>query len=1214
MFRKIILFEIQNRVRRPAIYLYFAAALIFTIGSFATGSLPLGEKEHINSPFLIAMWCAGISMMMMLVSSSIMGSALYRDIEYNTKDYYLTYPITRAGYFWGRFLGSFICMLFIASATIIGIYIGSKLGPAMGWKDLKEYGPNNLIYYLHPFLTIALPNLFFTSSLFFGLVAITRNVKVIYSGGILLFLGYFISIFFFNNTNNATVINLADPFGLNGIRYLSNAANSVQKNTTLLPVEGTFLLNRIIWSGVGLIILIYTYMRFNFEKFFSGRRDKAAIDEVDSHVSRAIIQKRKAVFTGSYNRSTLVNLVKLELRNIFRDNYFWIIISCGVIFLGFVFWMGRRTFGVPDYPRTVILFNIFNDVFPFFIFFIIIFYTGETLHRDRVTRYAFINDSLPPPNWVLNGSKLISLLILATGLAFLPVIVALAVQMAKGFYYFNFPVYFTYLFIVILPALLEMVLFSYMVHVLINNKFVAHAVGISFWVIVFFLRTTDIFNYNLLLYASVPGFGISDMDGMGHMLRPVSWFNLYWLLFGGLLVILSALFYYRGVTPSFRERLQLIAERFDKKTRIFTYSLLLFFLPVMAYIYYNVSYLNDFLIKTERSDRAILYEKTLKKYESLPLPKMTRVKMYADLYPYKQQEFVKAFVTIVNKTKKPIAKLLLDAEELTSYTIKIAGKPVPFTYPLLYPRGIFNWFRPKQDTAEFRLYEFVNPLAPGDTAVLEINSSTMHKGFENGLYAAKLLHNGTFFTGGLPGLGYDEDEEINSPYVRKKSNLPPKEEKDIASDDPEGISTLKAGKASDLLAFDLTVSTSIDQTVVAPGELKGQWQENGRKYFHFVQDQPGLYVPIAAVSAKYMEAKDSVQMDHTVGISIYYHPAQRANINRFIAAYKDGLRYFSSVYGPYPFKNIRLAETSIYGPWDASMTTLDTYSEYNAWNADFTDPNQFDYCYFNTVRALAQQYWRFQVAPNNTTGSLVIPEGLANYSALVMAEKKYGKKNIRGILQDQLWFYLFIRRRMEEKEHPLIRADKWFEWSGKASVALYGLRDLIGEDSLNAALREFKAAYAFKSSPPFAGANDLYRFLQKHVPDSLQYYLTDTWQKITLYENKITEVRAQPTGKRNEYKVTLQVDVGKVWIDDKGNDIPARDMNDYIDIAVFAANSNNKEGRSETNELFLRKYKLTMGRHVISMIVSGKPVSAGIDPYAKLIDRQPNDNMKDLQP
>src|ERR1700733_9032599 len=171
MFWKIFLFEIQNRLRRPAIYLYFLAALIFTIGTFATGSLPVQDKEHINAPYLIALWCAGITMLMMLISSFIMGTPLYRDIENNTKDYYLTYPITKAGYFWGRYAGSFLFMIFIASSVIIGAFIGTKLGPAMGWTDAKQYGPNNLVYYVHPFLTIALPNLFFTSSLFFGLVA-----------------------------------------------------------------------------------------------------------------------------------------------------------------------------------------------------------------------------------------------------------------------------------------------------------------------------------------------------------------------------------------------------------------------------------------------------------------------------------------------------------------------------------------------------------------------------------------------------------------------------------------------------------------------------------------------------------------------------------------------------------------------------------------------------------------------------------------------------------------------------------------------------------------------------------------------------------------------------------------------------------------------------------------------------------------------------------
>ena len=49
-----------------------------------------------------------------------------------------------------------------------------------------------------------------------------------------------------------------------------------------------------------------------------------------------------------------------------------------------------------------------------------------------------------------------------------------------------------------------------------------------------------------------------------------------------------------------------------------------------------------------------------------------------------------------------------------------------------------------------------------------------------------------------------------------------------------------------------------------------------------------------------------------------------------------------------------------------------------------------------------------------------------------------------------------------------------------------------------------------------------------------------------------------------------------------------------------------------TNPLHLKKYKLGMGSHTIEVIVKGKPVNVGIDPYARLIDRQPNDNMKNV--
>jgi hypothetical protein len=103
-----------------------------------------------------------------------------------------------------------------------------------------------------------------------------------------------------------------------------------------------------------------------------------------------------------------------------------------------------------------------------------------------------------------------------------------------------------------------------------------------------------------------------------------------------------------------------------------------------------------------------------------------------------------------------------------------------------------------------------------------------------------------------------------------------------------------------------------------------------------------------------------------------------------------------------------------------------------------------------------------------------------------------------------------------------------------------------------------------------------------------------------------------PTGKNNEYKVTLKLNIAKVWIDDKGNDVPDKNMNDYMDIGIFGNEINDKQGRSQANPLYFKKYKLTAGDHTITIMVKGKPKYAGIDPIGKLIDRNPNDNLKDF--
>ncbi len=135
----------QYKLKRPAVYLYFLLAFVFTALAFANGAMPLDEHQWINGSSAIAFYVAIMSLMMMMVSSSVMGLPLIRDIEYNTKEYYLSYPITKAGYFWGRFLSSFLFVLIIDSAVLLGACVGSKLGPVFGWQPASHYGPNNFI-------------------------------------------------------------------------------------------------------------------------------------------------------------------------------------------------------------------------------------------------------------------------------------------------------------------------------------------------------------------------------------------------------------------------------------------------------------------------------------------------------------------------------------------------------------------------------------------------------------------------------------------------------------------------------------------------------------------------------------------------------------------------------------------------------------------------------------------------------------------------------------------------------------------------------------------------------------------------------------------------------------------------------------------------------------------------------------------------------------
>ncbi|CAN5373841.1 M1 family aminopeptidase [soil metagenome] len=1214
MFWQIFLFELKYRVKRAATWIYFFVFFLFGFLSVSTGSTPASEKVMHNAPWVMADANVLFSMFAMLICSAIMGVPLYRDIEHSTRNYLFAYPITKGGYFWGRFIGSFLFVLIVGSAFSWGSIVGSVAGPAFGWVAPERIGSYGLWNYFQPYFVFGITNLLLASTIFFALVSLTRNVKVIYSASIFLFIGYLLANFLVSDIEKQALVKLLDPFAVNTFLLETKFFTPVEKNTLLTPISNVIIFNRLIWLGVALIIIGFAYWKFSFQKFLQPenvRSRKSKNDHIPEAIP-AIIKNVHKEFGSSQDRRIWWNLVKLEFLNIVKDNYFRAILGGGIIFLLLDFWIGNTLYSVSSKPLTVFLMDYKNDSYSIFIFIILLFYTGEAVHREKNTKFNILNDALPVSNTVFYLSKLTGLFFVAFVLSNIPILMGVIVQSLKGFTQYNFGTYFMEMYVLSLPGYLEMILLCFAVHIIMNNKFAGHGVAMIIWVTMFILRAYVQMDYNLLFYFFTPNYRWSDMNGIGHFLPPQMWFNFYWLMLGALLVTLAYLFYPRGITGGFTERWRVAMQRFKGWPRMLTTLFFIAWIGSGAYIYYNVSYLNNYYTAAETRNRTARYEKALKKYEQLPQPKVTSVIMTADIFPAERKVLINAKLSITNKSGKPINDLHLLADQSVHYDLLYNGNAISYTSPLSYPYSVFTMFKKGEDTVNYRIYKLPATLQPGDSAMLEVHSTVANRGFLNSGFSREILYNGTFYSGGLPAFGYNPQMELESDEYRKKNGLVPKIDDLPPHGDPEGVKNMLFNDDADLIHFEAVLSTTPDQIAIAPGYLQKTWETNGRKFFSYVQDTPIDYF-FSIVSARYEILKDAVTISdgRKINIEIYYDKKHPFNLDRFVSAYKDGLEYFSKSYGPFQHRQMRLLEFPRYAGFAQSFPNTVPFSESFGWVADFKSPNDFDYIYFVTAHELAHQWWGHQVTPNATRGANLISEALAEYTALLLTEHKYGRDNMKRFLKDELDKYLSGRANEAKKENTFINCNRPYEWYNKGSLIIYGLKDLIGEDTLNAALHEFRDSFAMKATPPFAGSNDLYAVLNKYTPDSFRYYLSDTWEKITLYENKLIKATSKSAG-NGMYDVTMEVSSKKFYADSSGKESVAP-MNDYIDIGIFGAETTDSAGRKKTNPVYMHKFKLQPGIKKITVRVKGQPEKAGIDPYNKLIDRIPDDNIGEVE-
>ena len=966
-----------------------------------------------------------------------------------------------------------------------------------------------------------------------------------------------------------------------------------ERNNAVLPIEGALLMNRLLWLSIAAIVLGFTVRRFSFAAAPPARRRRRRIVEDSEIISLSSAEpvsvRVHQEFSSSGAWRQFLTQYRMEIAGIVRSIPFLVI-----LFLASLNVVGSSTaldqiFGTPVYPVTGLMLQLIQSSFLLFVLIIMTFYSGELTFRERSLELDEVYDALPAPSWVFWSSKLAALISSIILLLVAAMVTSMIVQLAYGYQNLQPLLYLRGLFLAVgVPFALVAVL-ALALQVLTNNKYLGFLLMVLYIISSVVLSAMG-YEHNLYQYAGAPSAPYSDMNGFGHFVQPLVWFYIYWAFAALLLLVLVHLYWVRGTERSFAIRRKIARSRFGIRARAATALALVGFLASGCYIFYNTNVLNDYRTEKDLEKQSANFEKLYKKYENEPQPRIFDVKAEVDIYPEERRVAIRGTYVLQNTTSSPISRLHL----LISPLVEIEKLTLP-------PHTLLSNDRENG----FYIYNLNQPLPPQGTMTLGFQLAVRNPGFVNSNSNTKVVGNGTFFDSYdyFPHLGYIRNFELQDRNKRRKYGLEPVQRMPRVDDLSARMNNYISAEA-DWLSFETTVSTSRGQTAIAPGYLQRDWVENDRHYFHYRMDAPILGY-WAYLSADYEVRRDRW---NDVAIEIYYDRQHPYNVDRMIDAVKKSLEYFTTNFGPYQHRQVRIIEFPRYSRFAQAFPNTIPFSESIGFIADLTSEDAIDYVFYVTAHEVAHQWWAHQVIGGNVQGSTLLSETLSQYSALMVMEEEYGSERMQRFLKYELDAYLRGRGGELIEEMPLVLVENQpYVHYRKGSLVMYALRDLLGEERVNEVLAGYIADVRFQQ-PPYTNSLELLERFRAVTPAEFQPALRDLFERITLFENRTVSATSSRRSD-GRYAVTIEVEAKKFYDDGSGRETSAP-VQDWIDVGVLGEPA---KGSKIDRVLALEKKKITGATARFEFIVDEAPSKAGIDPLNKLIDRNPEDNVKSVE-
>jgi ABC-2 type transport system permease protein len=1177
-------FEARYILRNPLLWVTLGLTFAMFIAAMSVDGFELGNEGGLlkNAAVANAKNYVMISVLFMFVTVSFVANAVLRDDETGYGPIIRSTGLSRLEYVFGRFLGGFA----VAAVCMLVVPLGTVIGTMMPWAPQELIGPNRLADHLYGYFLIALPNLFAHAAVFFALATLTRSMMPVYLAAIGFVAGFFtLQSGFVGNT----IIPVAQPFAGRAISRAVRYWTVAERNVGLPELGGALLYNRLLWVGIAVLGLALVAALYRFADRGVTKRERKRLKLVQpspEETARAV--ESLALPAPEHGPQSLSALLRMrtwfEVRQVVLSPAFVIVLAWGLWTITYIL-ADRAGASRPTYPTTLSLIPDLKDAFSVILLVIAMFYAGELVWRERDRRIHEIIDATPLPNWAYVVPKTLAMAIVLIGMVLVNVGAAVTFQLTSGYTDIELGKYFLWY---VLPAtwdVLVLAALAIFVQSVSPHKTIGWAVMVAF--LVWQIMNTAI-DHNLVNFGSTPGMPLSDMNGAGSFWKGAWVVRVYWGAFAALLLVAAHLLWRRGTEVRLRPRLAGMRRRLTGGAGVVASGAVAVLLVAGAYAFYNIHVLNGYRSPLAGVKHQVAFEKKYWKYFGMPQPTVAKVTARIDVYPEERRAITKGRYLLRNLTSQPISdvhvRLVYDDLELTRARIEGAR--------LIVDDGEFD----------YRIFRLDSPMRPGEERVLDFETRRWHRGFRNGQPNTRLIENGTFLSKDelAPVIGMGREGTLEDSKARRIFGLP-------ARDGRAKLEDLSATAiAADLGGWttsDITLSTVSDQTPLAPGRKVSDIVSGGRRTARFVSEAP-IRDKFSVQSARYEEKKRN---HNGIELAVYYHPKHSWNVDRMLDGMVTSLDYFQPHFGPYQFRHARIVEYPGFTSYAQAFAGTIAYSEASGFTADMRNPKIIDHVAGNVAHELAHQYWGHQVTPADMEGSLLLVESLANYSATIIL-RQLGDNQIHNGLKYLLNNYLAGRAGYGTVgEPPLIRVESQnYIFYNKGALALYLLRERLGEDAVNRALRSLLERYRFKAAP-YPRSVDLVQALRAEArTDEEQNLITDLFERVVLWDLKVNAPTAVQRAD-GKWDVTVPVEAKKYEVDKQGGEAE-RTLAENIEVGLFAAKPGS-DGFSSKDVIVFERRPIRSGQQVLRFVSDRRPTHAGVDPYNYYIDRNSGDNV-----